>query len=161
MISEVMKEMISYFAKDVKYINHALQVYGFAKTIGELEQLGEENQQITEMAAILHDIGIPKALEKYGQGSGHVQEVEGPPIAKQLLSKVGVNEDMINRVCYLVGHHHTYDNITGIDYQILIEADFLVNVFGKDFKSDKLTEIFNTYFKTAAGREIYFSMYLA
>lgn len=31
------------------------------------------------------------------------------------------------RVSYLVGHHHTYDHIDGMDYQILVEVDFLVN----------------------------------
>ena len=32
------------------------------------------------------------------------------------------------RVAYLIGHHHTYDKIEGMDYQILVEADFLVNI---------------------------------
>ena len=35
--------------------------------------------------------------------------------------------DVIARVQYLVAHHHTYTNIDGADYRILVEADFLVN----------------------------------
>ena len=35
----------------------------------------------------------------------------------------------MDRVCYLVGHHHTYLDMDGMDYQILVEADFLVNLF--------------------------------
>lgn len=31
------------------------------------------------------------------------------------------------RVAYLVGHHHSPAQIDGIDYQILIEADYIVN----------------------------------
>ena len=33
----------------------------------------------------------------------------------------------MNRVAYLVGHHHSPEQIDGIDYQILIEADYIVN----------------------------------
>ena len=40
---------------------------------------------------------------------------------------------MIRRVEYLVGHHHTYKDIDGLDYQILVEADFLVNILKMDW----------------------------
>ena len=33
----------------------------------------------------------------------------------------------MNRVAYLVGHHHSPEQIDAIDYQILIEADDIVN----------------------------------
>ena len=33
----------------------------------------------------------------------------------------------MNRVAYLVGHHHSPEQIDAIDYQILIEADYIVN----------------------------------
>ena len=33
----------------------------------------------------------------------------------------------MNRVAYLVGHHHSPEQIDGIDYQILNEADYIVN----------------------------------
>mgnify|MGYP000340972515 FL=1 len=39
---------------------------------------------------------------------------------------------MTERVAYLIGHHHTYDKIEGMDYQILVEADFLVNILRQD-----------------------------
>ena len=81
------------------------------------------------MAAIVHDIGIHKAEKKYGQCGGKLQEKEGPPEAEKLLKKLGADRETIDRVCYLVGHHHTYTEIDGLDYQILIEADFLVNLY--------------------------------
>ena len=33
----------------------------------------------------------------------------------------------MNRVAYLVGYHHSPEQIDGIDYRILIEADCIVN----------------------------------
>lgn len=51
-------------------------------------------------------------------------------MAKELLAKTGAyTADEIDRICYLVGHHHTYVNVDGIDYRILLEADFLVNAY--------------------------------
>ena len=54
---------------------------------------------------------------------------EGPPEAEKLLASQGWPETVIQRVSYLVGHHHTYTDIDGTDYQLLVEADFLVNLF--------------------------------
>ncbi len=56
------------------------------------------------------------------------KEKEGPAIAEKLLGELGFDQDVSNRVQYLIAHHHTYDNINEIDYQILVEADFLVNI---------------------------------
>jgi HD superfamily phosphodiesterase len=39
-------------------VNHLLKVYGFAKTIGEREGLDADTQEILEIAALTHDIGI-------------------------------------------------------------------------------------------------------
>ena len=39
-------------------------------------------------AAILHDIGIHKAEEKYKSSAGNYQEIEGPPIAKAIMEKL-------------------------------------------------------------------------
>lgn len=38
----------------------------------------------------------------------------------------------MDRVCWLVGHHHTYTDIRDLDYQILVEADCLVNLYEDD-----------------------------
>ena len=68
-------------------IQHVIKVYQFAKMIGEQEGLDEETQYILETAAIVHDIGIRPALEKYGSSAGNLQEQEGPAIARQALSR--------------------------------------------------------------------------
>ena len=52
-----------------------------------------------------------------------------------MLMRLGFAENVIERVCYLIGHHHTYTGIEGRDYQILVEADFLVNLY-EDGRTD-------------------------
>lgn len=111
-------------------IQHFLKVHNLCCIIARGEALQEDALETLEAAALLHDIGIPLSMEKYHSDAGHYQEVEGPPVARALLEKNGgFTPDQIYRVCWLVGHHHTYQPIDGMDHQILIEADFLVNLY--------------------------------
>lgn len=128
-------KMISYDHGSPERIQHFLKVHSFAKTIAVFEHLDEKTLFITEAAAIVHDIGIRLCLEKYGDGNGKLQEKEGPALAEQMLSELGFEKDVIERVSFLVGHHHTYTGIDGLDYQILVEADFLVNLY-EDGRTD-------------------------
>ncbi len=159
MVSEVIQKMITYFDGDARRINHALKVYGFSKSISGLEQLSEEERLIVELAAVLHDIGIKPAEAKYNSSAGKYQEIEGPPVAEKLLEEVGAGSQVIERVCFLIGHHHSYGKIDGIDFQILVEADFLVNIFEDNMDIDAIRSVKNKYFKTAAGSSILESLY--
>ena len=103
-ITKVISAMTEYFSGDPKRVGHFLKVYAFSKTIGEAEKLSAENQEILEIAAAVHDIGIKKSEELYGSSSGKYQEMLGPDEAEKLLNKLGVDEKIIERVCFLVGH---------------------------------------------------------
>lgn len=158
--SDIINEMISYYAKDPRRVNHFLKVFSFAKSIGELEKLDEDTQDILEVAAIMHDIGIKISEEKYNSSAGNYQEIEGPPVAREMLSRFSFDKEFIDRVCYLIGHHHTYSKIDGIDYQILIEADFLVNIYEDGIKTTQIESIKDKYFKTKVGIEFLTNLYL-
>ncbi|MFV0343020.1 MAG: HD domain-containing protein [Anaerocolumna sp.] len=153
-ISKVIFEMIDYYTDDIKRINHFLKVYAYAKTIGEMEALDERTQEILEVSAVVHDIGIKVSEEKYDSSAGHYQQIEGPIVAKPLLYKLGYDEEFINRVLYLIAHHHTYNIIDGLDYQILVEADFLVNFHEDETSKDTIKNVLNKIFKTKSGIEI-------
>ena len=67
---------------------------------------------------------------------------------------------LIDRICYLIGHHHTYDNIEGLDYQILVEADFLVNLYEDDVnRHGMITGNISKFSRTQTGKEIFNQMY--
>lgn len=57
----------------------------------------------------------------------NIRKSEGAPLVTEFLSDTGMTTEQISRVAYLVGHHHTLTDIKGMDYQILIEADYIVN----------------------------------
>jgi len=143
--------MTDYFKGDMKRINHYIKVHSYAKCIGELENLSRQELFTLEVASIVHDIGIKNSEIKYNSSAGKYQEIEGVPEARKLLESLNFEESIIDRVCYLVGHHHTYDNIQGLDYQILVEADFLVNLFEDSCSTDGIKNIKSKIFKTDTG----------
>ena len=71
---------------------------------------------------------LPLRPVSYTHLDVYKRQKEGPAIAEKLLGELGFEQDVSNRIQYLIAHHHTYDNINEIDYQILVEADFLVNI---------------------------------
>lgn len=157
--SKIIEKLILYFDGDVRRINHALKVLGFAGTIGQLEGLKEEELQILEAAAVLHDIGIKQSETKYGSSAARYQEMEGPGVARELLSDLGLGDSVVERICYLIGNHHTYGKIDGLDFQILVEADFLVNIFEDLMDKVQVNSVVQKYFKTPAGTRFAASMY--
>jgi len=157
--TQVMDETIKYFDGDMKRINHLVKVYGFAKTLGELEGLDKRTQEILEITAITHDIGIKISEKKYNSSSGYYQQLEGPNEARTLLEGLGIEETIIDRVCWLIAHHHTYLNIDKPDYQILVEADFLVNACEDNMKKKEIESVKTKVFRTESGRSLLDSIY--
>lgn len=152
--------MIEYFESDTQRINHALKVYGFASCIARSENLSEEDVLIVEITAVLHDIGIKEAEKKYNSCGGQYQEIEGPAVARTLLSEINLNNELLERICFIIGNHHTYTKIDGLDFQILVEADFLVNIFEDEISMDAIKSIRKKYFSTQAGILMIESMYM-
>lgn len=135
----------------MRRIGHFLTVYGYAKTIGELEGLDAKTQEILEVTALMHDIGIKASLEKSGKYTPASQELEGPPVARALLEDRSYDPVKAGRVCQLIGRHHTYTDIDGPDCQILIEADFLVNFDSLSMAEDAIRKVKGSIFKTQTG----------
>ena len=154
MLEQLILEMIQYYVGAPKRIQHFIKVHNFARTIGKLEGLDTQTLFVLETAAIVHDIGIKVSEEKYGSCEGKLQEQEGPAVAEPMLKRLGFDEEVIKRVCYLIGHHHTYDNIDGIDYQILVEADFLVNFYEDAVSIDVVGNAYQKIFRTESGKRI-------
>ena len=63
------------------------------------------------------------------------------------LADSGFDAALIDRISFLIAHHHTMTGIDGMDYQILIEADFLVNAAEKGLGKEAVAQ----RKRTAAG----------
>lgn len=153
-------EMIHLYKGDPKRIQHFCKVHSYAKLIAEQEQVDADTTFILETAALVHDIGIHLCEEKYGDCSGKLQEREGPQLAAALLARLGFEKTVSERVQYLIAHHHTYDAIEGADYQILVEADFLVNLYEDQASRPAASNAYRNIFRTETGKAICRDMFL-
>ena len=150
-IAQIMRKMIEFSGRNTHDINHFIKVWGYAKTIGELENLDERTQKTLEIAAITHDIACPLCRAKYGNTEGKFQEKEGEPLAREFLADTGIEPEIIERVAFLVAHHHTLEGVEGADYQILIEADFIVNAHEMSATKEQIAKFCEKNFRTASG----------
>lgn len=153
-------ELMAIYEKDCPLrTHHFIKVYGFAHIIAVGEGLQEKDMLL--ITALLHDSGIRTSLEKYGDAAGPHQEAEGRIIAREILQNAGITEDaFIESVCHIIGGHHTYKGIDSLEYQIIVEADFLVNFHEGEYQKEKIERVYESIFKTETGRRLCRAMYL-
>jgi uncharacterized protein len=154
LLVSITQDMISCFDGDQKRIHHALKVHGFAHILGIREGLSTQEQFCLEAAGYLHDIGIPVCEKKYGSSAGNYQEIEGPPVARPILEAHHVSPDLVERTLYLIGHHHSYGFIDGPDIQLLMEADFLVNMYEDNYSKKQISQAVTNLFKSPSGLDL-------
>ena len=159
-VAATTQKMIAFYRGNIHDIDHFLKVWAMAKKIGELEVLDKHAQEVLELAAVVHDIACPLCREKYGNTSGKHQEEESAPLVAEFFKDVPAGELDVERITWLVTHHHTYTNVEGMDYQILLEADFLVNAGESEYSKQAIENFCRKVFRTEAGTHLLKSMFL-
>ncbi len=156
---QMQQKMRAYFGDDLRRIEHANKVTAYAEQLFEIEG---GNYQVIMAAAIFHDIGIHEAERKYGSSAGGYQELEGPPIARNILGKLGLDALLMDEVCNIIAHHHRPGIVNTLNFKVLYDADMLVNLAeGVNIKhKEKLSRIIERAFLTAAGKELAGKVYL-
>lgn len=155
------EELKNHFGPDQRRVNHALKVLSYAEKIMEGEGVDEAMRNVVTITALLHDVGIKAAEQKYNSSAGVYQEIEGPPIVTEIMARHNEPEEIIRRVAYIVGGHHTSAKNNGLDFQIIWEADLIVNIGeeGLADNTERVTSIIAKNFRTSTGirvaRELY------
>ena len=160
LVATAIERMIAFYKGDLHDVSHFLKVWALAKTIGEQERLEEPVQLTLELAAVVHDIACPLCREKYGDVHGHHQELESPPLVETFFEGLPVDPADLSRISWLVAHHHTDTGVDGLDYQILLEADFLVNAGESGYSRAMIEKFRQRVFRTKSGIRLLDSMYL-
>lgn len=141
------------FGDDWKRIGHAFSVLENAERI--LRREGGR-PRVVIAAALLHDIGIHQAERKHGSAAPRHQELEGPPVARRILETAGVDKPTIDEICDIVGSHHSAGKTNTLEFRIIWDADWLVNlpeVFpGRS--AEELGAIIDGTFKTETGKAL-------
>ena len=155
---ELIQQMKGVFGDDGKRIEHALRVLDFAEQIQATEG---GNPLVVKAAAILHDVGIHEAERKYGSAAGKYQQIEGPPIAEEILRKYELGDDLLGHICKIIANHHTAKGIDTIEFRCVRDADWLANMPRQcsDMDSGRLRSFIAETFKTKKGKEIATALY--
>jgi HD superfamily phosphodiesterase len=153
MRNKLIEEMKDVFGDDRKRIEHALAVLDYAEQIQNVEG---GDPLIVRAAAILHDIGIHEAERKYGSSAGKYQEIEGPPIAEEILKRYDISAEAIEHICRIIANHHSAKDIDTIEFRIVWDADQIVNLLtdSSEPANEKLQDIIDKKFKTDEGRRL-------
>ena len=154
LVTEIMKKMIEFSKSNLHDINHFMKVYTWAKTIAEGEGVDTETLERIEITAIIHDIACPLCRTKYGSAPGDKQELESPALVRDFLEEFDMPYGTKERINFIVSHHHTYKNVDGIDWQIILEADYLVNADESSQPKDAIESFKENVFKTKTGLEL-------
>jgi len=158
-LKKVEQAMKEYFGVDRRRIDHALRVTGFAEEILTAEP---GDRELVIAAALLHDIGIREAERKFGSSAGDLQEQEGPPVAREILSSLGYPEPFIREVCEIIASHHSPGEIDTENFRVIWDADWLVNL-GDEVGTDdreRLAAIIGKVMMTDTGKAIGGKIYL-
>lgn len=159
LVDRLVAAMKKEFGDDQRRITHALTVLDKAQ-----ELLREEggDPRVVLTAAILHDIGIQEAEKKHGSSAGKYQEIEGPPITRRIMEELNLDEDTIEHVIRIVGSHHSARDIDTLEFRIIRDADWLVNIPDEfpDADSDEISRKIEKIFKTSAGKKKAYEMYV-
>ena len=158
-VAAATRKMIGFYHGNRHDIAHFLKVWAMAKTIGELEGLDGHTQEVLELAAVVHDIACPLCREKYGDTDGKHQELESPPLVEAFFAELPVERADVERISWLAAHHHPYTDIGGIDHQILLEADYLVNADEQGHSRSAIENFRRRVFRTASGTHLLDSIY--
>jgi hypothetical protein len=110
------------------------------------------------LSAYLHDIGIKEAERKHNSAAPQYQHLEGPPVAREILTRLGAEEGIINEVCDIIGHHHSPREEETINFKVIYDADLIVNLEEKQKETptppDHLEKIIVKSFLTKAGKDL-------
>lgn len=149
--TRLIKALIEHFGDDDRRIDHALAVTLWAERIFEAEG---GDLDIVLAVGLLHDVGIKQAEAIHGYNDGKMQERYGPPIAREILTRIGFPQGKTDEACAIIGSHHTPSGVPGPNFPILWDADMIVNLGDEmsDASLEKLGAIIEKSFKTQTGR---------
>lgn len=148
-------EMKKYFGKDFKRIAHAMKVARYAEQIVK-EERGQP--AVVLAAAYLHDIGIREAERLHQSSAARYQEELGPPVAREILSRLGARDELTEEVCDIIAHHHHPRDRETLNFMCLYDADLIVNIEENHQENplapEKLRALIDRSFFTETGKAL-------
>lgn len=160
LVSEILHNMLLRPDLSMHDINHLLKVYAYTSCLAQAESLSQRDQNAAKIAAIVHDIACPLCRQKFGKAIWTQQEYYGGLLVRQFFVETDIDQDLLEDIVYMVEHHHTLTAVNSLPFQILVEADFLVNADEHPYSQAQCQVAENAVFKTVTGKALLHGIYL-
>lgn len=142
-------------------IKHTLDVTDYTVRLAEAMKLDQRQVDLLHIAALLHDIGCPKARELYGKSLPPYQEKFGKEIAEEWLKDYPeLTTEEKTWIADVVGFHHHPRQATEMGFRPLFEGDTIVNMYEGYYKKGQEQHIYDTLMVTAEGRAMFKDRFL-
>jgi len=101
----------------------------------------------------------------HGSSAGKYQEIEGPPIARDILNKLDGAPESIDHICCIIANHHTAQDeytVKTIESQIVWDADGLVNHARRKLgdSDGEIRKRIEQLFRTPTGKKMAVEMFI-
>jgi HD superfamily phosphodiesterase len=148
--------MKRFHKNDFKKIGHATRVARYAERLGKEER---GNLAVILIASYLLSIPLKRTEPSILKTPPGFQEDEGRPVAKEILTRLGARDDLINDVCEIIRRHHQLPRFPeNMDAKIVYDADRIaeLEVEQKDhpLSGDELARIIDETLLTESGRKL-------
>ncbi len=130
-IDKVFELATPILAKNDFGVTHTQRVFNIAKQNFPVKP---ELADLTYTAIILHDIGGCTIKDQYEKG---------PPIATQILEKLGYPENFIKQVCQIIATHHDHPDNPTEPFRTLYDSDKIVMFTPEEFPTYNSREGFD------------------
>lgn len=157
-VQQTMKRMIDYYAAcDSTQIAHTLCVHEYTRMLAMRERYDERKRGLLEIAALLHDIGCPSAKWKYGDSLPIHQQQEGMCIAADWFASdpSWLDTQEAQWVVDVVGAHHNAVQAEVLGFEVLYEADLIVNLFEGYYPVDYADVYYHKMVRTKSGKQLF------
>lgn len=137
-------------------ILHTQEVVSYTRLIAIGEGQTEEQVDLLECAAWLHDIGCPRSKEIFGNSLPINQQNVGREVTTELLKSFDeLSQAQKDWLADVVGRHHQHKYAIELEFAPLFEADLIVNILSGYYKPEQAEHLFSTLMTTNTGRELF------
>jgi hypothetical protein len=147
-------EMKRTFKRDFKRIGQASRRARYAERIAGKAR---GTLPVVLCAAYLLDIGVPQALQKFGDTTKDHLEQESKVVAREILAALQAKDPLIDAVCAIVGNHHGPGSDAPPDLKIVYDADWVVQMEerlkSQPLDDGQLSDRIEAEMLTTAGKE--------
>ncbi len=134
---KVAVEVKRYFKTDFKRISFATKIARFAEKIGKATE--GANLALILCSSYLHNIGFTEAAKHTAEVSRKHLQQHGPPIARDILEKLGANPELTTQVCTIISESPQETLKKSLDY-IIVEDAYLLTMLEIENSKNQIDE---------------------